>query len=191
MQARDPTASWLLVPHPKCNALPCWIATCCLALNRDDGGLCVQLLLPLLPLLLLLLSQEPPGSTGMDVLGWKLPPSSPRLLSEPAEPHCMGLHAVGCMKDDVKNCTPGVTAPMASRHWGTRRAACRALQQRQGQQAHRLGAAPSPPGLSVGAGPAAARPAPPGSRWEEGEGRRGSATGCAQSTHTKGALAPR
>lgn len=62
-----------------------------------------------------------------------IPQSRPLLLSRPRPPlpmgdassitrcmptlhHFMGENAVGCMNDDVKNCTPGVTAEMVSRH---------------------------------------------------------------------------
>jgi hypothetical protein len=41
--------------------------------------------------------------------------------------YCQGENLQGCMKEVVKNCTPGVTAPMVSRHLGTERAAWRAL----------------------------------------------------------------
>jgi len=41
--------------------------------------------------------------------------------------YCQGENLQGTIKAVVKNCTPGVTAPIVARHLGTVRAAWRAL----------------------------------------------------------------
>ena len=50
-----------------------------------------------------------------------------RIAFQTGVSYCQGENVHGTMNAVVKKCTPGVMAPMVSRHLGTVRAACRAL----------------------------------------------------------------